>query len=169
MRFYLILSFILAGFIPFLSINSHEDIQSISFTDFPTTWEGKNLKRLPLTLKEERFYQNFPGYTAKLSDGNTLYIFRWLVQPTRQLHPASDCFKGMGYQIKPLPLAVDKKKHLWGRFQATYQQEQFEVTERIYTHSGQSWSDVSSWYWATLLGQTKGPWWAVTIIKKTLY
>ena len=33
--------------------------------------------------------------------------------------------------------------------------------------SPQSWSDVSSWYWAALLGRTRGPWWAISLGVRT--
>jgi hypothetical protein len=40
------------------------------------------------------------------------------------------------------------------------------VYERIYDVAGNSWSDVSAWYWAALLGKSAGPWWSVVIAEK---
>jgi hypothetical protein len=40
------------------------------------------------------------------------------------------------------------------------------VFERIYDEHGQSYTDVSAWYWASLLDQTRAPWWSVTIAQR---
>ena len=40
--------------------------------------------------------------------------------------------------------------------------ETFDVCERIFDHDGNAWTDVSAWYWAATMGQSAGPWWAVT-------
>jgi hypothetical protein len=37
------------------------------------------------------------------------------------------------------------------------------VCERIYDGQGKAWTDVSSWYWAAMVGRTRGPWFAVTV------
>jgi len=38
------------------------------------------------------------------------------------------------------------------------------VRERIYEAAGErSFTDVSSWYWAAVLGRSVGPWWAILI------
>ena len=37
------------------------------------------------------------------------------------------------------------------------------VCERITDADGQAYTDPSSWFWAALLGRSKGPWQAVTV------
>jgi hypothetical protein len=54
---------------------------------------------------------------------------------------------------------------LWGAFEATRGPERVIVKERITDESGKYWTDVSAWYWAALLGQTDGPWWAYTVVE----
>lgn len=49
------------------------------------------------------------------------------------------------------------------RFQATGNKQTLVVREIVTDRQGQSWSDVSSWYWAALLGKTNGPWLATTV------
>ena len=39
------------------------------------------------------------------------------------------------------------------------------VCERIYDAYDNSWSEVSSWYWAGMLENTKGPWQSMTIAR----
>ena len=40
------------------------------------------------------------------------------------------------------------------------------VSERISDAANEhSWPDASSWYWSALRRQTRGPWWAVTVVE----
>ena len=100
------------------------------------------------------------------TDGRRKLIIRWTTSATRKLHPASDCFEGIGYSIKPLPLFVDKTGARWESFIATRGSERLRVYERIYTDTGESWTDVSAWYWSASGENSVGPWWAVTIAGK---
>jgi hypothetical protein len=43
--------------------------------------------------------------------------------------------------------------------------ERLRIRERIIDAGGATWTDISSWYWAALLGRSRGPWWAVTVIE----
>ena len=86
---------------------------------------------------------------------------------TRALHPASDCFKGLGYSIKPIPARDASDGHHWGGFEARRGDEALRVYERIYDPPDKmSWSDVSSWYWQAVTGRTTGGWWAVTVAER---
>lgn len=82
------------------------------------------------------------------------------------LHPVVDCLKGFGYTVKPQPLFVDETGQRWGCVLAMRKDQTLRVHERIYDSAGQQWTDVSSWYWAALLGKTTGPWWAVTVAER---
>lgn len=80
------------------------------------------------------------------------------------LHPAADCFRGLGYEISSLPVRIDGEGQRWGVFEARRGGENLLVAERIYSAAdGGAWSDVPTWYWSALIGRSRGPWWAVTI------
>ncbi len=71
------------------------------FPGWPQTFEGRSLTELALTKREIAFAEDFPGRIARFSDGRREIILRWVALATRRLHPASDCFKGLGYSITP--------------------------------------------------------------------
>ena len=137
------------------------------FPGWPSRFEGQVLRELPLREYESRFAEDFPGRIGRFSDGNREIILRWMTRETRMIHPSSDCFKGLGYTIKPLPLVEDHWNHLWGCFQVTRGQQEFLVKERIFNQAGNSWTDVSSWYWSALWGKTAGPWWSVVVTQNS--
>ncbi len=149
--------------VPFIPIdkktNNHTDISP----NWPTQINNLALKVLSLTEKETVFNQGFPGEISRFTDGNREIIIRWTTQPTRKLHPSVDCFKANGFLTEPLPLHLDKNGNKWSQFTATKADQCLTVSERIYDSKSKSWTDVSAWYWAASLKQTKGPWWAVTI------
>jgi len=139
------------------------------FAGWPTHIAERSLQELPLTKLEQRFMAGFPGRLARFSDGKREIVIRWVTHETRKLHPAADCFKGVGYTVTPLPLWTDSENARWGSFAATRKGETLRVYERIYDEAGNSWTDVSSWYWAAFFGETSGPWWAITIAEKSSY
>lgn len=131
--------------------------------EWPAHFEGKPLRALPLNALEQSFAAGFPGRMARFTDGRREIILRWVSEDTRKLHPASDCFRGAGYTVTPQPAIVDAQGARWGSFTATRGGQRLEVRERIYDTSNQQWTDVSAWYWAAATGQSRGPWWAVTL------
>ena len=131
---------------------------------WPQTFEGQALSPLPLSDEETRFAQGFPGNIAKFSCGGKTLIFRWLTRETRQLHPSSDCFKGNGYKVSALPTYLDAAGNRWGCFQAQRGGQKLMVTERITDDRDGNWTDVSHWYWAALMKQTRGPWLSITAV-----
>ena len=157
---------LLAALAPLLSTQSRpQSSDAVNFPGWPTQFEGRALTALPLTEREQRFGNDFPGRIARFTDGHREVIFRWVTEATRKLHPASDCFEGIGYRVRPLPLHVDEAGVRWGSFKATRGGESLRVYERIYNDSA-SWTDVSAWYWAAIGEQSQGPWWAVTVALK---
>ena len=135
------------------------------FPGWPSEYEGRHLRSLDVSQRERAFEAQFPGKIAKFTDGSRIMIVRWVTRPTRKLHPASDCFKAVGYRVRPNSIKVDDHGNAWGTFQGTRSGESLNVYERIYDRSGGKWTDVSSWYWAAILGRTSGPWWALTLIE----
>lgn len=140
--------------------------ESTSFRGWVDNWRGTPLKRLPLGPREQKFAEGFPGEVAHFACGRSVIIMRYTEQATRKLHPAADCFRGSGYEVEQPTVEVDERGEHWGRFRARRGGDVFEVRERIADHAGAEWTDVSSWYWATLLSKTAGPWWAVTRVEK---
>ena len=132
------------------------------FPGWPTSFEGRKLTPLPLTAIEARFQQNFPGRVGRFSDGKREIVIRWVDQGTRKLHASSDCFKANGYQLTVQPVQISGNER-WSGFIAMRGTQKLEVRERISDGRGGQWSDVSAWYWAAQLGQTNGPWWAITV------
>lgn len=155
-----------AAVLPLFANSSLPESSSQSFPGWPTQLDGQLLQPLPLSEKERLFAGDFPGRIQRFSDGRREYILRWLFNPTRKLHPASDCLRGVGFSISPLPLATRLGEAKWSQFQARRGEDSLRVYERIYDDAGNSWSDVSAWYWAALLGKSSGPWWSVVIAEK---
>ena len=152
----LLLACILAAIAPWLS-TPQAPTPEPDFPGWPT-----DRRPLPLTDREAAFATGFPGLIARFADGQSTSVIRWVTRPTRKLHPASHCYRGAGYSIRPLPLETDDAGHTWSSFSAIRTGEEMTVHERIYDNAGNSWPDVSAWYWSALLGKTTGPWWAVT-------
>jgi len=132
---------------------------------FPQTFEGLALKELPLSEREKFFLEDFPGSVGRFSDGRREIIVRFVTEATRKLHPATDCFRAIGYQTKPLPLRVDGEGKRWGCFSAVKSGEELNVCERISDDAGNEWTDVSAWYWAALI-ETNGEWRAITVAER---
>jgi hypothetical protein len=156
-----------AALMPFLFSQSESAsgrTDPILFPGWPTQIEGKTITQLPLTDLEKRFMSDFPGRIGRFSDGKREIVVRWVTEATRKMHPASDCFQGLGYGVKPLPLRRDNNGTLWSSFAASKGEERLRVYERIHSESGETWSDLSAWYWSAL--SNDGPWWAITIAEK---
>ncbi len=131
----------------------------------PETFEGIKIKQLPLSERESYFLEDFPGNIGRFSDGKREIIIRYVREATRKLHPASDCFRAVGYSTNPLPLKVDDDGKRWSCFSAARANEKLRVCERIYDDAGNEWTDVSAWYW-TALNELNGNWWAVTVAER---
>jgi len=136
------------------------------FSGWPLkNYDGEPLKAVPANEADAAFYQEFPGKIQCFSQGERRVIMRWVARPTRQLHPSSDCFRGLGYNITWKPLTTDKQGVQHSCYTAEKDGKGVSIRERIYDDAGGNWTDISSWYWAALLGKTKGPWWSVVQIE----
>lgn len=154
----------LTALAPLVFEDSANAVAIAGFPGWPASFEGRKLTPLPLTPIETRFQQNFPGRVGRFSDGEREIVIRWVDRGTRKLHASSDCFKANGYELtmRPVKIIGDER---WSGFIASKGVQKLEVHERITDGQGGQWSDVSAWYWAAQLGQTKGPWWAITVAK----
>ena len=148
--------------------------------EWPRTWQGKPLRPLALGAVEQRFAANFPGQLARLTNGEDLLVWRHVSRPTRMLHPAADCYRALGYQVKDEHLSsavADTQDHshaadaaslpatqgLWRCFIADKDGQRLRVCERLEDAQGRVFTDTSAWYWAASLGQSTGPWQALTV------
>ncbi|MBN2381823.1 hypothetical protein JXQ70_02985 [bacterium] len=166
-RIYMI-SCVIASLIPLIDYDRVQQINSFDFPGWPKMMENCELQEIPRTRLETRFEKDFPGYIGHFRMCEKQLSIRWIRSSSRKIHPVSHCYKGSGYSIKPLPLWLDDTGEKWGCFHAVKGSEVTLVKERIFDEQGHSWSDVSSWYWASLLGTTTGPWWAITIASKCI-
>ncbi|HSJ04658.1 MAG TPA: exosortase/archaeosortase family protein [Verrucomicrobium sp.] len=133
--------------------------------NWPETWQGRPLQPMPLSEREVRFATQFPGAIGRFACGDSELILRRVDRPTRLLHSSAGCLQAAGYHITPLPVWRDADGQIWGSFQARLGTTKLRVQERIVgAEGGQSYPDVSSWYWGAFWHPQEGPWLAATII-----
>ncbi len=131
--------------------------------ELPGQWRGAPLRPLALSEVELRFAAHFPGTVSRMTDGRQVLVLRTVNQPTRMLHPATDCYRGLGYRIRNEQLEVQADHARWRCFVAQRGARQVRVCEQIEDAQGQGFTDASAWYWAALAGQSRGPWKATTV------
>jgi hypothetical protein len=140
-----------------------DGVAADAFPGWPNHFEGRTLTALPLTPREARFVTGFPGRVGRFHDGRREIIVRWVAAPTRQLHPAADCFRGVGYAITPLLARRSADGEVMSCFRAARGKEAMTVCELIRGAQGDHWPDVSAWYWSALLGASPAPWWSYVV------
>jgi hypothetical protein len=133
--------------------------------EWPRVWQGATLRPLALTAVEQRFAERFPGHIGRFAADDNVWVLRDVTQPTRALHPASDCFRGLGYRIEQTQLQRTADARLWRCFIAERGGERVRVCERIVDANDQDFIDASSWFWAATLGRSAGPWRAMTRVE----
>lgn len=138
--------------------------------EWPSEYEGRPLRPLALSAVEQRFAAAFPGAIGRFSDGERLLVLRDVERPTRMLHPAADCYRGLGYRVRGERLESDGERRLWRCFAATRPGHgELRVCERIEDLDpqgrGAAWTDSSAWFWDAALGRSAGPWRAVTRVE----
>ena len=136
------------------------------FPGWPTQYEGRPLVALRLTPRENAFVRDFPGRVGRFSDGRREIIIRWVGAPTRRLHSAADCFRGIGYSITPLPVRKNASDAAMSCFRAGHGDEAAAVCEMIRDEHGAIWPDVSAWYWSAMFGASPGPWWSFVVAER---
>ena len=158
----LIATLLIAASLPFAAPAS--SIQDTTrAVEWPMTFDGQPLRPLALSPVELRFAAHFPGAIGRFASGSQTFVLRDVEQPTRRLHPAVDCYRGIGFVIAGEHLERDPQSRLWRCFVATREGRALRVCERIVDADGYAFTDVSSWFWAASLAQSHGPWRAVTI------
>jgi exosortase/archaeosortase family protein len=136
--------------------------------EWPVHFEGRPLRPLALSAVERRFADRFPGAIGRFTDEERIIVLRHVTAPTRMLHPAADCFRGLGYRVYAEALEnrtlgrQGTMPALWRCFVAKQGSTVLRVCDRIVDASGQSFTDTSAWYWSAVSGRSAGPWQAVT-------
>jgi hypothetical protein len=133
--------------------------------EWPSVWDGAPLRPLALSAVERRFAEQFPGRIARFESADALWVLRDVTRPTRALHPATDCFRGLGYRVDDARLELDERARLWRCFVAVRDGAPLRVCERIVDADEQAFTDTSAWYWAAMLGRSVGPWRAITRVQ----
>jgi len=121
----------------------------------------KTLYKLPSSDLEQRFSANFPGQIARFTDSESVWVIRHTIKPTRMLHSALDCYRGLGYKVTNPRVLEDANHQHWRCFHASKGQS-LQVCERIFDNQGKQWTDVSAWYWESLIKHENKEWWAIT-------
>jgi len=157
---------VLAAWIPLLHPASKQSTGSaVAFPGWTSAPIPTGISNVPLDPRAARFAADFPGKISTFTDGTRTFVVRWVRMPTRKLHPASDCLRGLGYTVQSTPLFVAADGSCWGTSSAHRGTELLRVSERITDSTGREWADVSAWFWSAALGHSAGPWWAITILE----
>jgi exosortase/archaeosortase family protein len=136
--------------------------------EWPREFDGRPIRPLALSAVEQRFADQFPGVIGRFTDGKRSIVLRFVVAPTRMLHPATDCYRGLGYRVLSTALEHEPTPSPSGRpklrrcFIAERNGQRVRVCERIVDAAGQTFTDTSAWYWAAVMGRSIGPWRAIT-------
>ncbi|HET9639439.1 MAG TPA: hypothetical protein VFP12_09560 [Allosphingosinicella sp.] len=133
---------------------------------WPASFEGRRLHPVAATAEDRILARRFPGQVARFSDGRRQIVLRRLDSATRRLHPASDCYRAAGYEIAPAPMRLVAGRGPAACFIARRGGQAFLACEQVRDARGRSWPDVSSWYWAALLGTSNGPWLASLTVER---
>ncbi|MES2960300.1 MAG: hypothetical protein V4792_19080 [Pseudomonadota bacterium] len=142
-------------------------LASVPATEWPREWRGQALQPLGRSAVEARFAERFPGRIARfrIADAGDELVLREVRRPTRMMHPAADCWRGIGWRIGATQLERDADAALWRCFEATHAGQRVRVCERIVDANGRGFTDTSAWFWAASLGRSAGPWQAVTRVQ----
>lgn len=158
----LLLSAMLAALTPMIDGRS-EALTTPALPPWPHEFQGRPLTPMALSADERKFLSGFPGDIARFTDGERDLILRWVTRPTRQLHPAEDCYRGMGFEVSATRVHADRDGARWRCFEVTRNGTTRSVCEQLRDREGAHWTDVSSWYWAATLQRTEGPWLVTTV------
>jgi len=133
--------------------------------EWPTWFEGEKLSPVPLSEAEARFATGFPGQmNVFVSASGRTIIFRRILRASRELHSSADCLRAAGYALHAMPNYQDDQGRAWGRHEVIGSGPLRQVRELITDAAGLTFTDPSSWFWPALLGQSGGPWSAITVM-----
>ncbi len=134
-------------------------------SSWPTQFDEKILSPLPAAAADRYFQNGFPGHVARFSDGRRQIVLRQVNEATRKLHPARDCFQALGYTIDNAAMERTDQRQARSCFDAAKDGKTLRICEAVTDAEGNSFPEVSAWYWPALTGQSKGPWLAATTVE----
>lgn len=157
------------GLLPLVGRSASPAPAAMPSTEWPSVWEGESLRPLASSPVEQRFATQFPGRIGRFQSADAVWVLRDVTRPTRALHPATDCFRALGYRIDAVRLETDDRSRLWRCFVAVRADgTPLRVCERIVDAHEEAFTDTSAWFWAATLGRSVGPWRAVTRVEALL-
>lgn len=162
----LLAALLIAAAAPLLPKASLPQARGAAFGGWPRMLDGEPLRRIAAGPQDEWFARDFPGKVARFATGGRQVVIRWVNAPTRRLHPASHCFQGAGYQLSPLPMQQGTNGALMSCFSARKDGEAFRVCEQLRGANGETWPDVSSWYWSALRAPAGSGWWSYVVVEQ---
>ena len=133
------------------------------FPGWPGKFEGKALVEEPLKGGEALFGARFPGKIARFRAGDDVVIMRWTCRATHRVHPLAVCLRANGWNVEPMPMAR-RADGDWSAFRAQKGLCSFEVREQVRAADGETFADVSSWFWCAFLGRSRSPWLVVSVV-----
>lgn len=163
----LLLALVFASVAPLLPKASlPQATDAAEFPGWPSHLNGAPLRLMPPAPQDAYFTRDFPGKVARFSAGDRQVVLRWVNSATRRLHPARHCFIGAGYEVLPEPMTHDHDGALMSCFIARKSGEGLRVCEVLRDSAGQSWPDVSSWYWHAVAAPAGRSWWSYVLVER---
>jgi hypothetical protein len=128
-----------------------------------TQFEGQALRPVAQEPLDARFAKGSNAHLQRYASEDSQLLVRTVHTVSRSLHPAADCYRGMGYSLSEIQL--HKREGLvWRCFIASKGERKERVCERIESLAdASSYTDTSAWFWAAALGRSQGPWRALTL------
>jgi hypothetical protein len=161
-----LLACLMAAVVPLRSRPEGAAAGEPAFPGWPESFEGRPLSATGLNAAERAFGERFPGRMGRFSDGSRLVVLRWVTAPTHNVHSGANCLETIGYKLKPGDWRRDPDGVIWSTWTAEGPDGRLLIRERCHDGRGRSWPDVSTWFWAAVMGRTEGPWWVVTVAER---
>lgn len=162
----LVMALASAAAAPLLPHASPAPTDTAEFPGWPGEFEGVPLEPMAAGSQDVYFARDFPGRIARFAARDRQIVIRWVNSPTRRLHPASQCFEGLGYAIEPKPMRRSPDGALMSCFTARKDGEALRVCEQLRDSAGASSPDVSSWFWHALVAPAGSSWWSFVSVER---
>jgi exosortase/archaeosortase family protein len=157
----------LAASIPLLTPQADAAEGTVVRIRWPRAWCGRRLKLIRVGRAERLLVAGFPGSAAQFREqpGGRRLLLRYTTRATRLLHPAENCYRGLGWKVEPRPALVDATGRTWSSFRVTRADGSQSLVRQCYfavspsggeapkdledwIRGAPSWPDASSWYWS---------------------
>ena len=119
-------------------------------------------ERTELSSRDRAFAFAQAGPVARFRKGARRLVLRRVSEPSRALHPVSDCLRAVGYHVERLS-AHEVESPGASAYRAHRHGELLHVEEWIVDSQGRRFAEVGQWYWQALLGSSHGPWTAYAL------